>query len=90
MSLFLQQTTSFKKSLKKYAHDKKLLKELEKIIDLLVNEKPIPREYLDHPLSGKYKGVRELHLRPDDLLLYIKVEGKKITLVALGSHSEIF
>ncbi len=90
MSLLLQQTTSFKSSLKKYKHDKKLLRTLEEITELLVNEKTIPREYLDHPLSGKYKGVRELHLRPDDLLLYVKVEGKKITLVALGSHSEVF
>jgi mRNA interferase YafQ len=90
MSLFLQQTTSFKRSLKKYKHDKKLLRILEEITELLVNEKTIPREYLDHPLSGKYKGVRELHLRPDDLLLYVKVEGKRITLVALGSHSEVF
>jgi mRNA interferase YafQ len=90
MTLSLQQTATFKRCLKKYRHDKKLLDELKKIVDLLVNEKPIPHKYRDHALSGNYKGVRELHLRPDDLLLYIKVDGEKITLMALGSHSEIF
>jgi mRNA interferase YafQ len=90
MTLILQQTSTFKRCLKKYRHDKKLLTILKEVVDLLVNEKRIPRQYHDHVLSGNYKGVRELHLRPDDLLLYIKVEGEKIILMALGSHSEIF
>lgn len=59
-------------------------------MDLLIHEKPLPHQYRDHALLENYKGIRELHLRPDDLLLYIKVEGEKITLMALGSHSEVF
>ncbi len=90
MTLKLEQTKSFKKSLKQYRHKKKLLQELTHIVDLLVHEKLIPAKYRDHELVGGYKGIRELHLRPDDLLLYITHEGKKITLVAIGSHSEIF
>ncbi len=90
MTLLLQQTSTFKRCLKKYRHDKKLLTILKEVVDLLVNEKLIPRKYKDHVLSGNYKGVRELHLRPDDLLLYVKVDGEKIILMALGSHSEIF
>lgn len=90
MTLLLQQTNTFKRCLKKYRHDKKLLEILKEVVDLLVNEKPIPRQYHDHALSGNYKGIRELHLRPDDLLLYVRVENEKITLMALGSHSEIF
>ena len=86
--LKLAQTRTFKKSLKRYRHNKSVLAELKTIVKMLVNEKPIPAEYLDHGLKGKHIGIRELHLKPDTLLLYKHKE--KITLVAIGSHSEIF
>lgn len=88
--LILEQTSTFKKSLKKYRLKKIILDELKYIADLLVNEKPIPAKYHDHELKGDHKGIRELHLKPDDLLLYIKKYHDKITLLAIGSHSEIF
>lgn len=88
--LLLEQTKTFKKSLKKYQHKKAILEELKYIVELLINEKPIPAKYRDHELKGDYAGIRELHLKPDDLLLYIKIDRKKITLMAMGSHSEIF
>ena len=46
--------------------------------------------YKDHELSGNFRGIRELHLFPDDLLMYIKIEKESITLVAIGSHAELF
>jgi len=88
--LKLEQTRTFKKCLKKYRHKKSVLEELKKVVELLVNNKPIPVKYHDHELTGNHKGIRELHLKPDELLLYIKKEEEKITLMALGSHSEIF
>jgi mRNA interferase YafQ len=88
--LQLEQTKTFKKCLKKYRHKKIVLQELKNIVELLIKEKPIPIKYRDHELKGKYQGIRELHLKPDDLLLYIKVENERIILMALGSHSEIF
>ena len=90
MTLRLEQTKTFKKCVKKYRYKKSVLKELNYIIDLLVNKQTIPDKYKDHELKGKYKGIRELHLKPDDLLLYIKKNQDKLTLVAIGSHSEIF
>ena len=88
--LSLEQTKTFKKCLKKYKHKKTVLDELKEVVDLLMHDKPIPDKYRDHALKGKYTGIRELHLKPDDLLLYIKIKDDKITLMALGSHSEIF
>lgn len=88
--LTLEQTKTFKKSLKKYRHRKTVLKELDTVIQHLVNSKPLPSKYRDHELKDQYKGIRELHLQPDDLLLYVKILGEKITLIALGSYSEIF
>jgi len=67
--LQLKQTRSFKKGLKKYKHNKVILSELTNVVDLLVQEKPLPTKYRDHELKGKYAGIRELHLRPDDLLM---------------------
>ncbi len=88
--LKLKQKKEFKKSLKKYRHKAKVLGELEKVVDLLVHEKALPIKYKDHELAGKFKGIRELHLFPDDLLMYIKIENDSITLVAIGSHAELF
>lgn len=67
--LKLEQTKTFKKGLKRYHHKKTVLEELRTVVELLVNGKPIPVKYHDHELKGRYKGIRELHLKPDDLLL---------------------
>ncbi|MCF6807283.1 type II toxin-antitoxin system YafQ family toxin [Thiotrichales bacterium 19S9-12] len=63
--------------------------EFEKVLTLLLNEKTIPERYKDHELKGNLKGIRELHLKPDDLLLYIKVDGESITLIDIGSHANL-
>lgn len=88
--LELIQTSTFKKSLKRYKHNSVVKKELHTVIELLITEQPIPAKYKNHRLIGKYNGMLELHLRPDDLLIYIKIEAESITLVAIGSHSELF
>ena len=87
--LKLYQKKSFKKSLKKYKNKNDVLEVLDYIVDLLIEEHAVPYKYKDHELKGDFKGVRELHLKPDDLLLYIKVEQESITLIDIGSHSKI-
>ncbi|TNF65401.1 MAG: type II toxin-antitoxin system YafQ family toxin [Gammaproteobacteria bacterium] len=79
----------FIKSLKKYRSNKPVLIELEKVVRLLVNELPIPKKYKDHELKGNFKGIRELHLKPDDLLLYVKIEGESIILIDIGNYSNL-
>ncbi len=88
--LELIQTSTFKKNLKKYRHNEAVLKELNKIVELLVTEQTIPSKYKNHKLIGDYVGMMELHLRPDDLLVYVKVEKTSITLHAIGNHAELF
>ena len=88
--LDLIQKKRFIKSLKKYRSNKAVLTELKKVIELLLHNKPLPKKYKDHELKGNLKGIRELHLKPDDLLLYIKIEGDSITLVDIGNHANIF
>ena len=85
--LDLYQTSEYKKQLKKYKHRHDVLPELKEVIRLLVNELPIPVKYKNHKLTGNHKGIMELHLKPDDLLMYVKVAGESVTLVAIGNHS---
>ena len=70
--LELFQTSRYKKHLKKYKHKKEILQELSKVIELLVKEQRIPPKYRNHNLTGDYNGLSELHIKPDDLLVYYK------------------
>lgn len=67
-----------------------MVQELDLVIDLLTNEQPIPKKYRNHMLIGNFDGMMELHLKPDDLLVYYKIENESITLVAIGSHYDLF
>lgn len=86
----LQPTTQFKKDLKRYKHQPKLLAELKVLLDLLINEQPIPEAYFPHPLVGNYKGCLECHIESDFLLMWIDDKRDIIELVRLGTHSELF
>ena len=48
-------------------------KKLNKIISILCNEQQLPEVYQVHTLinSKNYKGMKECHIQPDWLLVYI-------------------
>jgi mRNA interferase YafQ len=86
-------TTRFSKDLKregKSPNNKELSSKLQSIIDLLCEDKELPARLQDHALVGDLIGWRELHVKPDLLLLYRKVGEEWLELLRLGSHSEIF
>jgi len=62
---------------------------LKAVLSLLIEEKPLPDRYRDHPLKGEWKGFRDLHIEPDWLLLYA-VEGNELQLARTGTHSDLF
>lgn len=86
----IRKKKSYRKTVKKYQYNPRVLKELSYVIDLLSNDEHIPKKYCDHELTGNYKDIRELHLFPDDLLLYFKIKDDELVLVAIGSHSDLF
>ena len=89
--LRLFETAKYKKHIKKYRHNKKLLDSLEAVIWLLRQELSLPPQLKDHELKGKFKGIRELHLQPDTLLLYFTItEDGILKLYDIGTHSDIF
>lgn len=57
----LRPTTQYKKDLKRYKHQTKMLAELKVILYLLINEQPIPEEYFPHPLVGNYS-IKKSHI----------------------------
>ena len=81
----------FKKDFKKYRRYPDKVKAFKKIVDMLINEIPIPKEHKPHPLKGNYKNCMECHIsnQTDDYLL-IWVEGDIIDLIRIGSHSELY
>ncbi len=89
--LELELSSQFKKDLKKIKKQRKDKGKLDKVVETLQNEVPLPKKYRDHDLSGNWVGYRECHITPDWLLIY-KVKGhvRLLRLARTGSHSELF
>ncbi len=62
---------------------------LKKVIELLVNEEPLPAKYRKHKLKGDYAGYWECHIEPDWLLIFKKTKAHVI-FVRIGTHSDLF
>ena len=65
--------------------------ELDEVVKLLSEEKPLLAKHKDHSLKGNFVGYRECHIRPDWLLIY-KIDKQILTLVLTrtGTHSDLF
>ena len=86
-------TTRFNKDVRregKSPNNKDLPTKLQVVIDLLAEDKDLPGNLHDHLLVGEFVGMRELHVKPDLLLIYRKIADSSLELLRLGSHSEIF
>ena len=86
--LSIDASSLFLKDVKKMEAQGKRMELLSEAIDMLLKEVEIPVQFRDHSLSGNWKGYRELHIRPDWLLIY-KVEYPLLKLARTGSHSEL-
>ena len=83
------QGTQFKKDVKLCQKRNKDMVKLKKLMLLLIEEKPLPAEYKDHPLKNNWRAHRDSHIEPDWLLIY-KIDGKDIYFVRTGTHSDLF
>lgn len=83
--------SSFKKALKKIAHDQKKKSLLAETVKLLGNGETLPESYHDHTLTGNFVNHRECHILPDFLLIYRYFnEILVLELCHIGTHSELF
>lgn len=89
--LTIKYHTLFKKDFKRIKKRGYDISRLEKIVELLANEVPLPEQFKDHNLSGNHNGFRECHIVPDWLLIY-QVNNNELVLVLsrTGSHSDLF
>lgn len=89
--LTIKYQAAFKKDYKKIVKRGYDMRLLEKVIELLANQKPLPEKNRDHQLSGDYAGCRECHITPDWLLIYEVADEELILyLTRTGSHSDLF
>ena len=89
--LTIKYHTMFKKDFKRIKKRGYDISRLEKIVELLANEVPLPEQFKDHNLSGNYNGFRECHIAPDWLLIYqVNNNELVLVLVSTGSHSDLF
>ncbi len=79
----------FRRDVKQAQKRGKDLDKLKTLLALLIEEKPLPRVYLDHPLKGNWRGFRDAHIEPDWLLIY-KISGDMVRLERTGRHSDLF
>ena len=64
---------------------------LREVIDMIVDEKPLPPKYQDHPIHGEWEGSRDCHIQGDWVLIYeIDDVAHTVTFHRTGSHSDLF
>ena len=89
--LTIKYQAAFKKDYKRIVKRGYDMRLLEKEIELLANQKPLPEKNRDHQLSGDYAECRECHITPDWLLIYEVADEELILyLTRTGSHSDLF
>lgn len=89
--LTIKYQAAFKKDYKRIVKRGYDMRLLEKVIELLANQKPLPEKNRDHQLSGDCAGCRECHITPDWLLIYEVADEELILyLTRTGSHSDLF
>ena len=89
--LTIKYQTAFKKDYKRVVRRGYDVRLLEKVIELLAEQKPLPKEYHDLNLTGNYAGCRECHITPDWLLIYeVKETELLLYLTRTGTHSDLF
>ncbi len=90
----IERTGAFKRQYKLMLKRGKDEAKIRAVIELLVEDKPLPAACRDHGLTGNLAGFRDCHIEPDWLLLYARKkngDGQEIlSLEATGTHSDLF
>ena len=83
-------TKQFQRDIKRIQRaGNKDMEKLKRVVRMLIDEKLLDKNYLDHSLKGDFRDRRECHIAPDWLLVY-KLDKKEIVFERTGSHSELF
>lgn len=81
-------TNQFKKDVKRAESRGWDLTKLKTVLDLLIDEKPLPPKYKNHPLRGNWTGSHDCHIRPDWILIYT-LEENHARFERTGAHNDL-
>ena len=91
MALRLVPTSQFKRDYKRVRKRGLDMGELQEVLDKLCAGEPLEEHHRDHALTGRYRGFRECHVRPDWLLVYAADQDRLILVASrTGTHSDLF
>mgnify|MGYP003613897455 FL=1 len=79
----------FRRDVKRAEKRGKDMAKLRHVLQLLIEEAPLPARLRDHPLKSNWIGYRDLHIEPDWLLIY-KVDATSVHFERTGTHSDLF
>ncbi len=79
----------FKRDVKQARKRGKDMDKLKALLSLLIEGKPLPPSYIDHPLKGEWIGFRDAHIESDWLLIY-KIFGEIVRFERTGRHTDLF
>lgn len=87
--LVVVRSSQFKRDVKTAQKRGKDLTKLQALLKILIEQRPLPPAYRDHPLKGNWGGYRDAHIEPDWLLIY-RISGDELHLARTGTHSDLF
>ena len=79
----------FRRDVRRVEKRGKDMSKLRHVLQLLIDDKPLPARLRDHPLKGDWKGWRDLHIEPDWLLIY-KADRTTVRFERTGTHADLF
>jgi mRNA interferase YafQ len=84
-------SNEFKRDVRLAQRRGKNLCKLQKVMNDLISNTPLPYSLHDHPLHGDFKGSRDCHIEPDWILIYtLSDNNTHVHFVRTGSHSDLF
>lgn len=82
-------SNQFHRDVKRMRKRGKDMAKLRELLTLLVEEKPLPPRYKDHPLRNNWSQYRNAHIEPDWLLIYC-ITADVVRFERTGTHSDLF
>ena len=67
------------------------LDKLHELMDMIINEQPLPPDRRNHPLHGEWEDSFDCHVQGDWALIYkLNYEERTVTFQRTGSHVDLF
>lgn len=82
-------TGQFLKDTRRMQKRGKDMSKLREVLTQLIEARPLPSRLKDHPMTGEWRGWRDLHIEPDWLLVY-RIDGDSLLLARTGTHADLF